>query len=199
MVNVNIFDNETGSFWRGPGMDPTQIKTEVFFLPAAVSFEKEGSITNSGRWMQWRYQGPKPLGKSRADGEIIMELGNKIKDQYKEDGVFPEPIRNLKWDYLSKGKYDSHAVAKEINGYIYGEIENGGTHTIYVSPVPFEKLDAAIEKGKGKPHLAAVSDRMADANNLAAAMVIAPLAGIAAAARKIYNYAQKSNKSKERA
>jgi formate dehydrogenase major subunit len=122
MVNVNIFDNETGSFWRGPGMDPAKIKTEVFFLPAAVSVEKEGSITNSGRWMQWRYEGPKPLGKSRSDGEIIMELGNKIKDQYKEDGVFPEPIRNLKWDYLAKGKYDPHAVAKEINGYFLKDV-----------------------------------------------------------------------------
>jgi formate dehydrogenase major subunit len=103
-------------------MDPAKIKTEVFFLPAAVSVEKEGSITNSGRWMQWRYEGPKPLGKSRSDGEIIMELGNKIKDQYKEDGVFPEPIRNLKWDYLAKGKYDPHAVAKEINGYFLKDV-----------------------------------------------------------------------------
>lgn len=25
LVNVNLFDNETGSFWRGPGKDPTQI------------------------------------------------------------------------------------------------------------------------------------------------------------------------------
>ena len=122
MVNVNIFDNETGSFWRGPGMDPTQIKTEVFFLPAAVSVEKEGSITNSGRWSQWRYEGPEPLGKSRPDGQIILELGNKIKDQYKDGGVFPEPIRNLKWDYLSKGKYDPHAVAKEINGYFLTDV-----------------------------------------------------------------------------
>ena len=24
MVNVNLFDNETGSFWRGPGMDPSR-------------------------------------------------------------------------------------------------------------------------------------------------------------------------------
>ena len=30
MVNVNVFDNETGSFWKGPGMDPKKIKTEVF-------------------------------------------------------------------------------------------------------------------------------------------------------------------------
>ena len=59
MVTVNIFDTETASFWKGPGMDPKKIKTEVFFLPCCVSIEKEGSISNSGRWMQWRYPGPK--------------------------------------------------------------------------------------------------------------------------------------------
>jgi formate dehydrogenase major subunit len=73
MVNVNIFDNETGSFWKGPGMNSSTIKTEVFMLPACVSVEKEGSITNSGRWMQWRYMGPKPLGNSLSDGDIIIQ------------------------------------------------------------------------------------------------------------------------------
>ena len=117
MVNVNIFDNETGSFWKGPGMDPSLIKTEVFMLPAAVSVEKEGSITNSGRWMQWRYRGPRPLGNSRPDGDIIMALGEKLKQVYSQGGVFPAPILNLKWDYLTDGEYDPHKVAKEINGY----------------------------------------------------------------------------------
>jgi len=125
MVNVNLFDNETGSFWHGPGMKPSTIKTEVFMLPACVSVEKEGSITNSGRWMQWRYQGPKPLGNSRADGDIIMELGQKLKDAYAKGGAFPEPILNLKWDYLTAGMYDSHKVAREINGY-YLEGPNKG-------------------------------------------------------------------------
>ena len=78
-----------------------------------------------------------------------------------------------------------------MDGYIYGEIENGGTNTIYVSPVPFEDIDQTIEKGKGKPDFRQAEDRMADANNLAAAMVIAPLAGLAAAARKAYNYSKK--------
>ena len=122
MVNTNLFDNETGSFWRGPGADPAKIKTEVFFLPACVSVEKEGSITNSGRWMQWRYQGPKPLGNSLPDGDIILELGNKIKEIYAEGGIFPEPIRNLKWDYDADGMYDPHKVAKEINGYFQKDV-----------------------------------------------------------------------------
>ncbi len=43
MVHINNFDNETASFWKGPGMNPKKIKTEVFLLPAAASMEKEGS------------------------------------------------------------------------------------------------------------------------------------------------------------
>jgi formate dehydrogenase major subunit len=127
LVNVNIFDNETGSFWRGPGMDPAKIKTEVFMLPAAVSVEKEGSITNSGRWMQWRYQGPKPLGNSLPDGDIIMMLGHKLKEVYQDGGVFPDPIRNLKWDYETDGVYDPRKAAKEINGYFLKDVTIKGT------------------------------------------------------------------------
>ena len=91
-------------------------------LPACVSVEKEGSITNSGRWMQWRYQGPKPLGNSRPDGEIILDLGNRIKRLYQSGGKFPEPIRFLKWDYTTHGEYDPHKVAKEINGYFLKDV-----------------------------------------------------------------------------
>ena len=89
----------------------------------------------------------------------------------------------------------AHAIADEIGGYIYGEKENGGTNTIYVSPVPFETLDKAVQKGKGRPGFARVKDRMADANNLAAAMVIAPLAGVAAAAGRFFR--QTKSKSAE--
>jgi formate dehydrogenase iron-sulfur subunit len=84
----------------------------------------------------------------------------------------------------------AHALAGEINGYIYGEKENGGTNTIYVSPVPFEELNKAVEKGKGKPHLKPVKDTMAQANNLAAAMLLAPVAGIAAAVGKYFKNAR---------
>jgi formate dehydrogenase iron-sulfur subunit len=85
---------------------------------------------------------------------------------------------------------EAHAIVKEINGYIYGEKENGGTNTIYVSPVPFEELNKAIEKGPGKPHLKPVEDSMAHADNLAKAMIIAPIAGIAAAVGKAYKSAK---------
>lgn len=86
-------------------------------------------------------------------------------------------------------------LAEQIGGHIYGETENGGTNTLYVSPVPFEKLDAAIEKGKGRPHLAAAQNTMDRAENLTAAMIIAPFAGIAAAAAKFYSFMNKSGQS----
>ena len=129
MVNVNIFDNETGSFWKGPGMDPKKIKTEVFFLPCAVSYEKEGSVTNSGRWMQWRYQGPKPMGSTKPDGDIIYELFHEVKALYKKDGgKFKDPIMALNLDegISTNGVFDPHKVAKLINGYFLKDVEIKG-------------------------------------------------------------------------
>jgi formate dehydrogenase major subunit len=123
MVNVNLFDNETGSFWRGPGMDPAKIKTEVFMLPCAASIEKEGSLANSGRVMQWRYKAVNPPGVALPDGDIMSEIFFKVRELYaKGDGPLKEAIMKLTWPYGKKtpdGRfhYDPHAVAKEINGF----------------------------------------------------------------------------------
>ena len=105
--------------------------------------------------------------------------------------VCPEKVQEIgpRDEIIKKAR----ALAKETNGYIYGENENGGTNTIYVSPVPFDVLNKAIETGKGKPHLKAVSDSMEKANNLVAAMAIAPIAGIAAAVGTFYKYSRKEN------
>jgi len=131
LVAVNLFDNETASFWKGPGVDPAQVKTEVFLLPAAASFEKEGSISNSGRWAQWRTAAVKPLGQSKPDAEIINELFFKIKALYaKEGGALPEQLANLTWNYGFKRadgtirSVDPHLVAKEINGYFLEDVED---------------------------------------------------------------------------
>ncbi len=122
MVNVNLFDNETGSFWCGPGMDPKKIKTEVFMLPCAASIEKEGSIANSGRMMQWRYKAINPPGAALPDGDIMSEIFFKVKELYeKKGGPLKEAVIKLTWPYGKKvGKefhYDPHAVAREINGF----------------------------------------------------------------------------------
>ncbi len=123
MVVVNLFDNETASFWRGPEVNPSDVDTEVFFLPAAVSFEKEGSITNSGRWAQWRYKAVEPLGEARADAEIINDLFFALKERYEaEGGALPEQLTQLAWDYGFRDatgrvhRVDTRLIAQEING-----------------------------------------------------------------------------------
>ena len=137
MVNVNVFDNETASFWKGPGLDPKKIKTEVFFLPCAASMEKEGSISNSGRWAQWRYQAQKPVGQSKPDGDIVLELFNEIRALYKKPGgALPDPILKLKWDYMTKHAFDPHLVAKAINGYFTRDVTIGDKTFKKGDPVP---------------------------------------------------------------
>ena len=90
--------------------------------------------------------------------------------------VCPEGVQEigLRAEILEK----AYSLAKEIKGFIYGADENGGTHTIYVSPVPFDVLNQAIDKGPGEPHLRKTKDAMADPNRMLAALAIAPVAGV---------------------
>lgn len=127
LVNVNIFPSETGWFWQDKqlGQSPADINTEVFVLPAAAAVEKEGSITNSGRWMQWRYQAAPAPGAAIPDAEIMNMIYRKLKALYAaEGGAFPEPIMNLKWDYFAGDAFDPHAVAKEVNGYFLEDVDD---------------------------------------------------------------------------
>jgi formate dehydrogenase-N alpha subunit len=116
MVVVDLFEHETAGFWKRPGVDATKIDTEVFVLPAASGVEKEGSIVNSGRWAQWRQRAVKPIADCRADLDIVDGLARALKRAYEKDGVFPDPIRNLAWDYVHGHEADPHRVARELNG-----------------------------------------------------------------------------------
>ena len=138
LVCTDLWETETSIFWKRPGVDPAEINTEVFLLPAAGSFEKEGSVTNSGRWMQWRDKCADPPGEARTDLDMINELMVEIRRLYKDEGgQFPEAILNLTWDYGTE--VDASQVAKETNGYYlsgekqgqlingFGNLANNGT------------------------------------------------------------------------
>ncbi len=119
LVAVDLWETESASFWqKEAGNDPSKVNTEVFLLPACSSYEKEGSISNSSRWMQYRWQAIKPLGESKADLEIIHELTTRIKALYQnEAGPAAAPINALYWNYGEGHHPDIDQVAKEINGY----------------------------------------------------------------------------------
>ncbi len=117
LAAFDLWETDTSVFWKRPGANPKDIKTEVFLFPAADSLEKEGSASNSGRWLQWRYQAVKPHGDAQSDLWYANRLGLELQKLYKEDpkAVFPDPIVNLNWNYGADP--DVHLVAKEINGY----------------------------------------------------------------------------------
>jgi len=116
LVVTDIWHTETSDFWERPGVNPADIKTEVFLLPALNSFEKEGSITNSGRWMQWRYKAADGPPNAEEDSWMLNKLTMKLKQLYTtEGGPNAEAITKLTWDYGDPP--DVHKIAKEINGY----------------------------------------------------------------------------------
>jgi len=75
---------------------------------------------------------------------------------------------------------DAEHRARQMQGFIYGKAENGGTGTLYVSPVPFEVLDQAVKKGKGRPGLAPVKRKMDATDTLGAVTLAAPAVGLVA-------------------
>ncbi len=117
LVCADIYENETAAFWKAPDMNPAEIDTEVYLLPAALHFEKEGTVTNSGRWIQWRNIAQEPAGDSKPDYWIVNKLFRAIQDLYEEEGgTYPEPILEMDWDY-GDDDVDIEKICKEINGY----------------------------------------------------------------------------------
>lgn len=109
---------ESASFWKAPDMNPANINTSVYFLPCALIYEKPGTIANSGRWLQWRYQAVEPWEDSKPDYEMVDLLWQEICRLYREEGgANPDPILNTKWDYYVDGKIDPRPVAWALNGY----------------------------------------------------------------------------------
>ncbi len=131
MVVRETFENETASYWlKSPEvmsgeLNPEEIKTEIFLLPACLPGEKEGTFTNTHRLIQWHDKVVDGPADCRSDLWFIYHLGRRLKQLY-EAGADPrdEPIKNLLWDYPTMGarqEPSAEAVLKEINGYTWPE------------------------------------------------------------------------------
>lgn len=96
--------------------------------------------------------------------------------------------------------------AKEIGGYVYGDKENGGTSTFYVSKVPFEKIDEAIKKDKaekgdkqpGRPTMEVeVENKLYSMSGMMQSALIAPVAGAVVAGVAAYRTLKGEKKKNE--
>ena len=117
---------ESATFWRdGPEiesgeLDPADIGTEVFFLPAAAHVEKDGTFTNTQRLVQWHNKAVEPQGDCRSDLWFAYHLGRRIRHKLaagKEQR--DRPLLDLSWDYPVEGptsEPSADAVLREING-----------------------------------------------------------------------------------
>jgi formate dehydrogenase major subunit len=152
LVIMDPLDTETGRFWENHGefndVDTASIQTEVIQLPATCFAEDTGSLTNSGRWLQWHWAGGTAPGEAKSDVWIMAQLGQRLKALYqKEGGAFPDPIVNLSWNYKDPGDPTPEELAREMNGSALEDV-----------PDPNDATKMILQKGKQLVSFAALRD-----------------------------------------
>jgi formate dehydrogenase major subunit len=118
---------ESATFWQnGPEIETGEmrtgdIRTEVFFMPAAAHTEKSGSFTNTQRMLQWHHQAVQPDGDARSDLWFAYHLGRRIREKLAGSAdEMDRPLQDLTWDYPLEGPLgepSADAVLAEINGW----------------------------------------------------------------------------------
>jgi Fe-S-cluster-containing dehydrogenase component len=91
----------------------------------------------------------------------------------------------------------AHSRAKEISGYIYGEQENGGTSTFYISKVPFEKIHARLQDSKSSLLMGKVQNALDGVNHWAKGFLFGPLVAAAGAVGLAFFHRSKERKGEE--
>jgi len=131
LVVGEIYPDETSEFWRSPGIGEEEMKTiptTVYRLPCAGFAEKDGTFTNSARWLQWKNAAlPTPLN-CRLDQAIVAQIFLKVRELYQRDGgKFPDPILKATWSYTDPSNPSLAEVLKEINGKTLVDAEDPAT------------------------------------------------------------------------
>ena len=152
LVVMDPLQTETARFWENHGehndVETSKIQTEVIELPTTCFAEDSGSLTNSGRWLQWHWAGGTPPGEARHDTWIMAQIYLRLKALYqKEGGPVPEPILNLTWDYKDPADPTPEELAREMNGSVLETVTD-----------PNDPTKVVLEKGKQVVSFAALRD-----------------------------------------
>lgn len=135
LVIIDPLNTETANFWQNHGefndVNPADIQTEVFRLPSTCFAEENGSIVNSGRWLQWHWKGADAPGEALGDGEILAGLFSTLRELYaNEGGALPEQVLNMSWNYLQPHNPQAEEVAMENNGKALADLRDADGNVI---------------------------------------------------------------------
>lgn len=155
LVTMDPLETETSRFWENHGehndVDPSKIQTEVIHLPSTCFAEDEGSLTNSGRWLQWHWAAGTPPGEAKHDTWIMAQIHTRLKALYKkEGGPTPEPILDLDWKYKDSGDPSSEELAKELNGSVLEDVMDPNDPTKVVLQKGKQVVSFAVLRDDGK-------------------------------------------------
>ncbi len=76
--------------------------------------EKDGTLTNTERLLQWHDKAVDPPGDCRSDAWFIYHLGLRLKRLYQDSTLERDaPIRDLTWDYAADKSGDPARRARE--------------------------------------------------------------------------------------
>jgi formate dehydrogenase major subunit len=127
LVVRDLAEVETASFWYDAPeiatgqLSTADIGTEVFLMPAAAHTEKDGTLTNTQRLLQFHHQAVEPPGDARSDLWFYYHLGRILREKLAGSTSEREaPLRDLTWDYPTKGRMaepSAEAVLREMNGW----------------------------------------------------------------------------------
>ena len=96
LVVGEIYPDETSEFWKSPGSprdEMKQIQHDVYRLPGAGFAEKDGSLTNSARWLQWKNGRSAARARRRPDQDIVARSSSRCASSTRRRAAqFPEPI-----------------------------------------------------------------------------------------------------------
>ena len=178
LVVVDLFETDTAAVWKAPGVDPKSSKVEVFFIPGAPAAEKDGSITNTMRLAQWHVKAVDPPGDARSDAAFIVDVGNRVKELYKDsrpsgtaspgfgvglrapgaqeraqDGAGPEGVQRLR----HRGHHREGPASRSTSGQpmkTFGHLRDDGStacgNWIYTGIYPEEGKNLALRRDKPK-------------------------------------------------
>jgi len=151
LVVVDMYETETAAVDRKSLLAHDDSDGVTYLIPACSHVEEAGSVTNSGRWLQWRERATPPKGNSKADLELLLRFAYALDKagafshmtdvKYKADGTI--------YSVLSDGVPTSgvwFTLDAKISGPAYKVLYGDKYHWTPSGATAFEDVPGTTER-----------------------------------------------------